>query len=596
MSLKFPCPKCAHRLKAHPEQAGKTCKCPRCGQALTVTGPAALPAAGPGSPAPGQAGPVSGIKRFRRVLRRCAAAALLVCGALLALVLYTRAHAIDLKVNELTGHAPGARARALLWLAEADPGAAHRAGVTATLEPLVVDGDARGSLDPDLLLRAYLHWAGPDNVPALIRMVEDPNLPSWDVKKTGLVMQTLGKLQDNRAADVLAGKLSDPLLFDQAANALRLLGPGAESAVLDYLFADDSSMRQRAGDLLAGYGTAPGTVIAAARRRLDWNDPEGQRVAAEWFADNPPDNAAEKGRVAASLAGLLGDLSPEANGPALRGLKLWATKDCLPQVVDFARRLEKADDTLEVAANKSALIDVLALFPDGTAAEAIALQLKDPTTRGKAAQALLKLGPVASGTVLQYLNDPDAGVWREAESLAQLLKISAGRQLEQTLADVADASKARSRTALRRLAGLRPDEASRAMVSQALNAPLLDPDAGIRDDALEAVRVWATPENTATLLQLLGSLHGESRESDARAGQRVAAALISIGPGVEEAVIPLLKSSDGLVRREACWILAEIGTEKSVWPLQAAGRAYAAVDPDFDGQARVAIARVLARQ
>src|SRR5262249_25110273 len=163
---------------------------------------------------------------------------------------------------------------------------------------------------------------------------------------------------------------------------------------------------------------------------------------------------------------------------------------------------------------------------------AIALQLKDPGQRGKAAQALSKLGPVASGSVLQYLNHPDEGVRKEAASLCRLLKIPADRQLEQTLADVADARKARRRTALQHLARLGPEQASRVMVAQALNAPLLDPDAGIRDDALEAVRVWATQDNTATLLKLLGSLHGERQESDARAGDRVAQALVAIGPGV----------------------------------------------------------------
>jgi hypothetical protein len=589
MSIKISCVKCGHRLKAHPEQAGKTCKCPRCGQAITIPEPVAVPVAVARSP-------VSGSTRFRLVLVVGLAAALFVGGIIFAIVRSYRPSEIDQKVSDLTGDVPEARAPALLWLAEADPQDAHRTQVTATLEPLLVEGDARGSLDPDLLLRAYLHWADQDNVPSLIRTVENPNLPSWNVRKTGLVMQTLGKLQDNRAADVLARKLPDPQLHDQATDALKLLGPGAERAVLDYLFTDDPATRQRAGELLAGYGTRPSTLIAAARRRLESNDPEKQRLAAAWFADNPPDNDSEKGEVARLLAGLLGDLSTEANGQALRGLKHWATWDCLPQLVNFAQRLEKAGATKEVAANKSALIDVLAQFPDETAAEAIALQLKDPAQRGKAAQALVKLGSVATGTVLQYLNHPDEGLRKEAGSLCRLLKIPADRQLGQTLVDLADARKTRSRAALQHLARLRPDEANRARVSKALNALLLDSDAGIRDAALDAVRGWVTPENTATLLKLLGSLHGERMARDARTGEKIARALISIGSSVEEAVIPLLKSSDALVRRQACWILSEIGTEKSVSPLKAAGGAYATVDPAFDRQTQGAIARVLARK
>jgi hypothetical protein len=544
---------------------------------------------------PGAQWPVAWNARYRRALVVCLSLVVLLGGVILGVFLYERAHETDQKLSDLTSDTPEVRAQALLWLAEAQPQDAYRKQVTASLEPLLFEGDPRGILEPDLLLRTYLHWADQDNVPSLIRMVESPNLPSWNARKTGLVMQTLGKLQDDRAADVLARKLADPQLHDQAVDSLKVLGPGAEYAVVDYLFADDPATRQRAGDLLADYGTAPSKVIGAARRRLESNDPQERRVAAEWFADNAPDSDAEKSAVAGPLVGQLSDLSPEANEPALRALRLWATRDCLPQLVEFALRLEKAGNAKEVEADKSTLIDVLAQFPDVTAADAIALQLKDRDLHAKAAQALLKLGPVASGTVLRYLNHPDEGVRKEAASLVRLLNVPADRQLEQTLADVADARKARSRTALERLAKIRPDSANRATVSKALNARLLDADAGIRDGALDAMRVWASQENTATLVTLLGSLHGGATETDCRTGDKAAQALISIGPGVEDAVIPLLKSPDGLARREACRILAEVGTEKSVQLLEDAASSFAPVDFRFHLQAKDAAARIMAR-
>jgi hypothetical protein len=119
-----------------------------------------------------------------------------------------------------------------------------------------------------------------------------------------------------------------------------------------------------------------------------------------------------------------------------------------------------------------------------------------------------------------------------------------------------------------------PDTAGQALVSKALNAPLLDPDTGIRDAALDAARVWATQENTVTLVKLLGSLHGKRIGSEARTSERVARALVAIGSGVEEPVFSLLKSPEELVRYQACWILSEVGTEKSVPPLRSAGGAY----------------------
>jgi hypothetical protein len=587
MSIKFLCARCGHRLKANPEQAGKPCKCTRCGHAMTVPAPAPLTATPVGT---------GWKRRLRIALGALVAVALVAGGVALAAFLYVRAHQVDRALNDLADGTPDARAAALLCLAEADPQDAQRARVTAALEPPLFEGDVRGNLDPDLLLRAYLHWAGPDNVPALIRMVDNPVLPAWSQKKTAQVMASLGKLKDKRAADALAARLTDPQLRDQAADALTVLGPGAQGAVLDYLYAGDPAVSQRAADLLAGYGTPRSGVIAEALRRLTSNDPEARRGAAAWFADPPPENDAERADVAGPLAALLADLSPRVNGVALRALKVWETKDTLPAVVEFARRQEKAGADKEAAANNSAMIDLLARFPDATAAEAVALRLKDPALRGKASQALVQMGPAATGSVLKYLDHPDADVRKEARSLGRLLNVPADRLRDQALADVADSSKPRARAALQYLAGLRPDEASRARVAKALNAPLLDPDATLRDGALDAVRVWATPDNAAALLKLLGALPPVGTADDARTAERVALAITAIGPGAEDAVVPLLKSPNGLVRRVACDILGEVGTSKSVAPLESAGQAYLTLDAGFYERTQAAVAKVTARQ
>src|SRR5262249_11268985 len=146
-----------------------------------------------------------------------------------------------------------------------------------------------------------------------------------------------------------------------------------------------------------------------------------------------------RAEVAKTLTGLLlDDLSPKVNAEALHALKLWATRDSLPQLVAFARRVEKAKGTCS-----SELIDALARFPDETSAEAIALQLKAPANRARAAQALLKLGPVATKAVLHYLDHPDAAVRKEARGVCQQLKVAASLQLDQILVDVADARKGR---------------------------------------------------------------------------------------------------------------------------------------------------------
>jgi hypothetical protein len=520
---------------------------------------------------------------------------------------------LDQKLKDLKGGVSEARRNAVVALAETDIDDAHRDQVTTALEPFLFDGDIRHDLNPDIVLRAYLHWAGPDNVPAMLRMVESSTLPDWDPKKTRLVILALGKLQDQRAVAVLAEKLADPALHDQAVDALRLMGPKAQNAVMDYAFDSNSATRVGASQLLEEFGTKPTRIGGEALARLKSNDPDAQLSAAVWFANNPPGYQAPQGEAAKGLVSLLDSLSPNVEALVLRALKLWATKDCLPELVAFAKRQENNGPC------SPELIDVLARFPDETAADAIARRLKDPANRARAAQALAKLGPVATRVVLGYINDPDAEVRKEAQGLCYLLNIPAALQLEQTLADVADPWKARCRVALQDLAQARPDEASRLTVSRALNAPLLDADGGVRADALAAVRTWGTRDNTATLLNLLDKFpdRGPSRNpwvidilgslQDPAAASALAEglthpqdidpavkALTVMGPAAEQAVIPYLQSSAREARYAACWVLGEIGTPKSLSPLEAAARK-CSMDADFFQRTQLASEKIMAR-
>jgi HEAT repeat protein len=313
------------------------------------------------------------------------------------------------------------------------------------------------------------------------------------------------------------------------------------------------------------------------------------------------------------LTGLLEDSSPRVQAQALRALKLWATPDSLPALVAFAQRQQKA------GVSNPVLLDVLGQFREAKAAEAVALQLKNPTLRSRAVQALLKMGPAATRAVLEYLHHPDPGVQKAARGVLRTLKTPAGRQIDQTLADLADSRKPRARAALQYLARLRPDQASRAKVSRALNAPLLDADRGIRDDALRAAKVWGTKENTATLLKLLGTFPqgdtgGNARVIEALAVVRdpkaapalaqglthdderglVSKALQAMGPQAETAVLPFLESEDRPARIEACLILAEIGTGKSLPALKAALEAHP-YDGVFIKEAEIAAQKIAAR-
>ncbi len=587
--IRFLCPECGKHLKAPESIIGKQVKCIRCGRTLQAPGVSDPKAPSP-APAPRLGGLYGGFRAFRPRGRWLLLLSGLIAVGLLAIVVayLFMPGAVDQELMDLKGGDPAKSRQALAELAAAEVQDSQRARVTAALEPLLFDGDLHGGLNPDLVLRTYLAWAGKDNVPALIRLMQTPAPPHWNLNKTGLVMEALGKTQDQRAAEALAAKLPDPVLHDQAVNALEVMGPKAQTAVVAYLFDDNPDTRLRASRLLADFGAKPGTVADEAVSRLRSSQADVRRGAVVWFVDNAPAEGARTDDIAKALANLLDDPSPEVRNQALQALKTWLTKDCLPQLLAYARREQKNPS------GGPALIDVLAQFPDENAAEAVALLLPNAQTRDKAVQALLQLGPAATKAVLPYINHPDPGVQKAARELCRRLNVPADLQLEQTLADAAAAQIPRGLAALQHLAALRPDESSRAKVSEALNAFLLDPRPEIRADALNAVKVWGSRANTAALLKLLGDYQGGKRENDAcsvidilgslkdpKAAPALAQALtflsergpaskalVSIGPAAEEAVVPFLQTADLGACFEACQVLAEIGTARSMQPLQ----------------------------
>jgi hypothetical protein len=432
------------------------------------------------------------------------------------------------------------------------------------------------------------------------------------VKDVGSVMQALARTQGAGAVDLLARKLADPKLGDEAVAALRQLGPEAENAALNRAFDADPAVRRRAQRLLTDFGTPTGRIAAVALLRLKSAGGDGRTEAAAWLANNGPQDPAQQAEVARALAGLLDDLSPHVNALALHALKRWATADNLPALLAFARRGEKAEPCA------AELIDLLSRFDDEKAAEALAAQLKLPASRALAAEALRKLGPTAAPAVLRRLDDPDPAVRRQARELSEVVGAPVKRQVGQLLADLADLHKPVALAALRSLTELRPDASSRPEVSRALNGPLLDADPVIRSAGLDATRVWGTDANTATLLKLLAK-PGAGPARDPRviallgALQDPAAApvlaeglarpddldvtvkaLVAMGPVAEDAVTPYLLTTDRGPRFAAAYVLGQIGTRKSLHALDTAGRRFND-DGDFNARTQAASDTIAAR-
>jgi hypothetical protein len=145
--------------------------------------------------------------------------------------------------------------------------------------------------------------------------------------------------------------------------------------------------------------------------------------------------------------------------------------------------------------------------------------------------------------------------------------------------------------ALQKLKDMLPNQ-HRVEVAAALESLLSDRFGRDRRDSIELLGVWGGSENVPALLialddfsvarevmQALGKLKDE-RAIDPLVQQlckgigpfreEASAALKSIGSGAEKAVAQCLKHQNFVVQREACEILAVIGTEQSIPALKAA--------------------------
>ncbi|WP_435005199.1 HEAT repeat domain-containing protein [Tundrisphaera lichenicola] len=139
--------------------------------------------------------------------------------------------------------------------------------------------------------------------------------------------------------------------------------------------------------------------------------------------------------------------------------------------------------------------------------------------------------------------------------------------------------------ALARLMRAAPGE-GRQEVAKAVEPMLKDPDGFARSDAAKTLAVWGGPENTHALIEALKDPEFHVRwavldtlkalkdpeSADALADYfmdsndrgKAVEALKAIGPPAEDAVLRCLNHNDGFTRMDACKILEQIGTEKSV--------------------------------
>jgi hypothetical protein len=174
---------------------------------------------------------------------------------------------------------------------------------------------------------------------------------------------------------------------------------------------------------------------------------------------------------------------------------------------------------------------------------------------------------------------------RQADQLAKdMMRPIAPEEFDQLIKDMQSGDIIKIQSAVTRLTSKRPQEPNQKFAKALLQ--LLKSDTPmVREKAAKVLEYWATPECIPALMKLLDddspmirshALAALAQLKAVKAVDRiikqwpkdrvhVTQALQAMGPAAEPAVLKALKSTDDKnIRHEACQVLGEIGTEKSI--------------------------------
>lgn len=154
--------------------------------------------------------------------------------------------------------------------AEADP------EMAAALAKILASGEAFQKMSA---ARALEKWATNNEVGLLAEQMDKK-----DILVAPSCMKALGRLKAVRYAPTIAGKLKELQYRTAAKEALKMMGSGAEEAVIPYIESDDLFTRAEVCEILGEIGTA--SSVGALRYRADKDDNGLVKIKAKQALEN----------------------------------------------------------------------------------------------------------------------------------------------------------------------------------------------------------------------------------------------------------------------------------------------------------------------
>lgn len=316
----------------------------------------------------------------------------------------------------------------------------------------------------------------------------------------------------------------------------------------------------------------PGDISSAVVMLRD-HQQSRVRSSLKWLGKAKVEDSRRE-EVSRALAAVLANASYRKD--AVPAVARWATKQNAETLIPW---LDDKD-----AAIRKAAMEALAKFEDDACVEAVVKQLGKPGREADATKALKAAPPrIAEKFLVKYLHAPRTGAGLDIELLLKGYNTPKDMLFDQTVEDLASTDVNKRKSACDWVAKTPADGGRQDRVAKALEGLLNDQDKSVRPLALKALEGWATKGSVTALAKALKeeALRDSAMQAllkikdeevipvlvanlGAREGEQITRVLIGFGPKSERAVWFPLERGDVMIRRKACEILAEVGTNDSI--------------------------------
>ena len=483
---------------------------------------------------------------------------------------------LNAAIRDLSGNDINRHTVALNWLKTQNVASAQRNAVATALMGMMNRTSSENKVSAVTLLDK---WGDPSLAPQIAESLR------YRDEATPQKLDLLAKYKDMSTAVKIAEVLEDSQHGAKAKETLKKMGPETAGAVAEHLGSGNGNARNYAKELLKEFNVDFNAALVKLQIERLKGDSSKQREAAVELAVLEVDPK-QQPAIVQLLNETLNGKDTFLARDVLAALLVWGDKSTMEPLVR-AMRAERVSGFDFPKAFK-----LIEKFGGETEIPILIEHIKDYNEPGDAAtNALIKIGPACQDEVVGYFNSDERNAQINARRILTAFEGNGKLIVGQCVKDLKTGKDRVAQNAVKWLAECDVIEDQRAEVTTALAAFMQGGNVFVNREASQALSRWASAEQKDLLLTMLEDKDEEVWTSayvrllelqaidelkqptgvmlaDFFRRRKVSELLRKAGPTAEPLAIAMLDHSEEDALVEACGILAVIGGEASLKPLE----------------------------